>query len=639
MTKVVTAVAVMQLWEQGVFSPTTRYRPTSVFRRAQSRRAAGRRGWGLRPAAREVTVRDLLTMTSGIPYTGDDPAGRGMDELVRRWRAQALAGRPWDTVRVAEEVGRLPLMFDPGSYYNYGFSFDILGALVQVWTGLTLAQYCEKNIFRPLGMRNSGFLPGEAGTVAEMCAFGPDGRLTHADEVGTPSVDAVNWGPPHFFSGGAGMISTLSDYFRFTRARARRHGGRRAPARQPHAAADVRAAPERTAAPRLQPGRLLRFRAQLQLRLRRARHDRAGPRQFGQQRRRMGLVGRARHLDGSRPKGGPVLRLYAPAHARRPRPVHAEAARGHLFFACLNDCNRPACFRARTGRECSGRTRMCAIEAAPKRQPRFFGLYGLREKPGGLAYLAGAGRGRRHRRRRRRGQGQGRGQGAGAGKGAGREQGRGRGRGRETRNRRRRWVRAQARARARAGGAAQARARARAGARGAGQGRRRGGRAGARARTRARAQALGAGAGTGTGAGVFKQKPAYKKEPRGGSLCPAKRPRALSGHKKKTKRRGELLRKHAAFRNAIVAQRLYRARVEPFAGDGDRHCGRAGDVFRSEDPAQALFRGQDAGGANTGADTGAGQGAGARARTRARDAGKGAGAGCGRRHGHGRGRF
>lgn len=54
-------------------------------------------------------------------------------------------------------------MFDPGSYYNYGFSFDILGALVQVWTGLTLAQYCEKNIFRPLGMRNSGFLPGEAG--------------------------------------------------------------------------------------------------------------------------------------------------------------------------------------------------------------------------------------------------------------------------------------------------------------------------------------------------------------------------------------------------------------------------------------------------------------------------------------------
>lgn len=141
-----------------------------------------------------------------------------MDELVRRWRAEQEAGRPWDTVRVAEEVGTLPLMFDPGSYYNYGFSFDILGALIQIWTGLTLAQYCERHIFRPLGMRDSGFLLDGAGPVAEMCTFGPDGQLIHADEVGTPSVDAVNWGPPHFFSGGAGMISTLGDYFKFTRA-------------------------------------------------------------------------------------------------------------------------------------------------------------------------------------------------------------------------------------------------------------------------------------------------------------------------------------------------------------------------------------------------------------------------------------
>lgn len=219
MTKVVTAVAVMQLWEQGVFSlndPVSAYIPSFAAPNVGQRRADG--SWELRPAAREIMVRDLLTMTSGIPYTGDDPAGRGMDELVRRWRAEQEAGRPWDTVRVAEEVGTLPLMFDPGSYYNYGFSFDILGALIQIWTGLTLAQYCERHIFRPLGMRDSGFLLDGAGPVAEMCTFGPDGQLIHADEVGTPSVDAVNWGPPHFFSGGAGMISTLGDYFKFTRA-------------------------------------------------------------------------------------------------------------------------------------------------------------------------------------------------------------------------------------------------------------------------------------------------------------------------------------------------------------------------------------------------------------------------------------
>ena len=142
MTKVVTAVAVMQLWEQGVFSlndPVSAYIPSFAAPNVGRRRADG--SWELRPAAREIMVRDLLTMTSGIPYTGDDPAGRGMDELVRRWRAEQEAGRPWDTVRVAEEGGTLPLMFDPGSYYNYGFSFDILGALIQIWTGLTLAQY------------------------------------------------------------------------------------------------------------------------------------------------------------------------------------------------------------------------------------------------------------------------------------------------------------------------------------------------------------------------------------------------------------------------------------------------------------------------------------------------------------------
>ena len=86
MTKVVTAVAVMQLWEQGVFSlndPVSAYIPSFAAPNVGRRRADG--SWELRPAAREIMVRDLLTMTSGIPYTGDDPAGRGMDELVRRW--------------------------------------------------------------------------------------------------------------------------------------------------------------------------------------------------------------------------------------------------------------------------------------------------------------------------------------------------------------------------------------------------------------------------------------------------------------------------------------------------------------------------------------------------------------------------
>ncbi len=277
---------------------------------------------------------------------------------------------------------------------------------------------------------------------------------------------------------------------------------------------------------------------------------------------------------------------------------------------------------------------MCAIEAAPKRQPRFFWPLRPAGKAGRPCVFGG---------RRARAQAQAQAQArARAGARAG----------------------AQARARARAGAGARTRTRARdaearaqalgagagtgtgagrgagagagagagrgAGARGKGAGA--GQRAGARARTRARAQALGAGAGTGTGAGVFKQKPAQKRAARR-LFFALQSARAPCQAIRKTKRRGELLRKHAAFRNAIVAQRLYRARVEPFAGDGDRHCGRAGDVFRSEDPAQALFRGQDAGGANTGADTGAGQGAGARARTRAQTRARaqalGAGAGTG----------
>jgi CubicO group peptidase (beta-lactamase class C family) len=212
MTKPVTAVMFLTLYEKGLVhlrDPVSAYLPgfkaPSVFVRKVD-------GWDTRPAAREVTLHDLLTMTSGIPYhQGEHPASQAIGRLM-----QEQYGKPISLPELANRLGQIPLCFDPGASWLYGLSLDVIGAVIEVVSGMGLAAYLQEAILDPLAMRDTGFFvpPEQLDRLATL--YGEtDGQLrpnpANSLTPGDPSR------PPWIAYGGAGLFSTRSDYTRFAR--------------------------------------------------------------------------------------------------------------------------------------------------------------------------------------------------------------------------------------------------------------------------------------------------------------------------------------------------------------------------------------------------------------------------------------
>ena len=118
-------------------------------------------GYDIVPAKGEVTLRQLFTMTSGVPYAGKETAAaRIQDQKGDAYIAEH--GSMPDTKTWCNMVGQLPLAFEPGEKWMYGFSIDVLGAVIEVLSGQTLGDYLQEHIFEPLGMKDTGFyVPAE----------------------------------------------------------------------------------------------------------------------------------------------------------------------------------------------------------------------------------------------------------------------------------------------------------------------------------------------------------------------------------------------------------------------------------------------------------------------------------------------
>lgn len=214
-SKAVTSVAVMTLIEQGRLNLNDRvsrfipeFQKTTVAVRAQDK---GATGYSIVPAKREITVRDLLTHTAGISY-GDGPAA----DLYRAAGVQGwfFADKDTQIGDCIKKLAALPFDAQPGEQWVYGFNIDILGYLVEVVSGMSLADYVRKTITGPLGMADTDFfLPEEkAGRLAPVWAAGKDGR---AELVTNPRENAYVKGPRRCYSGGAGLLATAEDYARF----------------------------------------------------------------------------------------------------------------------------------------------------------------------------------------------------------------------------------------------------------------------------------------------------------------------------------------------------------------------------------------------------------------------------------------
>ena len=210
MSKAVTSVAAMMLVEEGrllLADPVSKFIP--AFR--QTTVATATAGETL-PARRQITIRDLLTHTAGISYGIGPREAQYKEKNLYYWY---FADKDEPIGVSMERLASLPFDAQPGERFVYGFATDLLGAVIEKAAGMSLDEYLRTRIFAPLKMTDTHFyLPAEkAARLATVYAAGPDG-LTRAPDPGRGQGDYVT-GPRKSFSGGAGLLSTASDYARF----------------------------------------------------------------------------------------------------------------------------------------------------------------------------------------------------------------------------------------------------------------------------------------------------------------------------------------------------------------------------------------------------------------------------------------
>jgi CubicO group peptidase (beta-lactamase class C family) len=219
MTKPVTSVAVMTLWERGLFTlddPVSRYIPE--LGGLAVREGGAWPQFLTHPAEREITIRDLLRHTSGLTY--DFMLSGNIDAAYRELGVgRAHPGYTLDDM--VAQLGALPLEFSPGERWGYSVATDVLGCLVERVSGQSFPEYLEQTLFRPLGMTDTGFSPREQQLPRFASCYTRDAakRLLLQDD----GQDSEYVGRS-FFSGGGGLLSTLDDYLRFCRMLA--HGGK-----------------------------------------------------------------------------------------------------------------------------------------------------------------------------------------------------------------------------------------------------------------------------------------------------------------------------------------------------------------------------------------------------------------------------
>jgi CubicO group peptidase (beta-lactamase class C family) len=213
MTKPLTSVAAMALYEEGHFElkdPVARFLPE--FAQPQVYAGGAMAKVVTQPAIEPLRMWHLLTHTSGLTY-GFHHA-HPVDALYRE------AGHEWgtppgaDLAECCRQWASLPLLFQPGSEWNYGVSTDVLGRVVEVISGQALDEFLAARVLGPLGMSETGFHAAEAdhGRLAALYVPHPEtGRATRS-----PASDAAKR-PPDCLSGGGGLVSSAGDYARFTR--------------------------------------------------------------------------------------------------------------------------------------------------------------------------------------------------------------------------------------------------------------------------------------------------------------------------------------------------------------------------------------------------------------------------------------
>ncbi|HQZ34131.1 MAG TPA: serine hydrolase domain-containing protein [Ilumatobacteraceae bacterium] len=216
MTKPLTSIALMQLFEQGMLQlddPVARFVPS--WRNHRVWVSGSGDDMVTEPAHRPVSFRDLLSHTSGITYGGVLPGMGDQHPVDERYRALQIrsAGVPTTMAEFLEKLSQVPLRFQPGTAYMYSLATDVCGALVETMSGQPFAEYLQQHILGPLAMTDTSFqvAPDNAHRFAGNYARNADKTTTLMDDAATSAFTK----PPAFVSGGGGLTGTVADYTRF----------------------------------------------------------------------------------------------------------------------------------------------------------------------------------------------------------------------------------------------------------------------------------------------------------------------------------------------------------------------------------------------------------------------------------------
>jgi CubicO group peptidase (beta-lactamase class C family) len=219
MTKPITSVAAMMLYEEGalsLFDPVAKFIPSFEDLRVY------RHGMAAAPvtvrAAEPMLVWHLLTHTSGLTY-GFQQAN-AVDEAYRAAGFFLDPPPEHDLASACDVWAGLPLLFEPGTEWNYSVSTDVVGRIVEVVSGQSLADFFAQRIFAPLGMTDTGFSVADAERPRLTALYAHDPESATA--VPYPGVDVVSAQRPKLLAGGHGLASTAADYHRFTQMLLRR---------------------------------------------------------------------------------------------------------------------------------------------------------------------------------------------------------------------------------------------------------------------------------------------------------------------------------------------------------------------------------------------------------------------------------
>ena len=213
MTKPITSVAAMMLHDEGALSlndPVAKYIPP--FADARIYRFGPGTAPLTVPAQRPMTVWNLLTHTAGLTYGFMD--GNPVGEAYRMAGFNIAEPEAYTLEEACNRLATLPLLFEPGTQWNYSHATDVLARVVEVVSGKSIEEFFTEQIFQPLKMADSGYVIDEAAAPRLATLYSLD--LRSGKVVPTPGADSPRTEPRSFHGGGHGLVSTVADYHRFT---------------------------------------------------------------------------------------------------------------------------------------------------------------------------------------------------------------------------------------------------------------------------------------------------------------------------------------------------------------------------------------------------------------------------------------